>query len=119
MGWTSHLAAIAAAGALASSMIAPASGDTARGDTAPGEPPRSGPVAVDTVTLITGDKVVLQRYADGRQAATVDAARGREHIAFRSVQTDGKLRVIPSDAAGHLAAVRSPGRRRSLRRRGR
>ncbi|MFB7368367.1 S8 family serine peptidase [Streptomyces sp. NPDC056222] len=99
MRWTSYLAAIAAAGALASSMIAPASGDTTQG-----ESPRSVPVSVDQVTLITGDKVVLRRFADGRQAATVDAAPGREHIAFRSMQTDGKLRVIPSDVGGHLAA---------------
>ncbi|MCW2637837.1 MAG: peptidase, partial [Dactylosporangium sp.] len=56
------------------------------------------------VTLITGDVVELAPAGDGRYAATVRPAAGRERITFHTLEVDGGLRVLPSDAVPLLAA---------------
>ncbi|HEY8471134.1 MAG TPA: S8 family serine peptidase [Natronosporangium sp.] len=83
-----------------------------------GEPPDSGsdPVLASTtastvdsqlVSLITGDRVRLDTFSDGRQAATVYPAP-REHgqPGHHTIADGGQLYVIPFDAAplipGHL-----------------
>jgi len=58
------------------------------------------------VTLITGDKVRLTVRPDGRQSAAVVPA-ARDDGRAPSVQTqvrDGRLYVIPDDAAGYLGS---------------
>ena len=59
-------------------------------------PPRTRPEAA-TITLITGDQVVLTKI-DKRYAATVRPAPGRTGVTFHTIETDGGLRVLPSDA---------------------
>jgi subtilisin family serine protease len=59
-------------------------------------PPRARPEAA-TITLITGDQVVLTKI-DKRYAATVRPAPGRTGVTFHTIETDGGLRVLPSDA---------------------
>ncbi len=55
------------------------------------------------VTLITGDRVLLESFPDGRQAATVvPAERGGGAPAFRSLGQDGNLYIIPEDVAGYI-----------------
>ncbi|MEV0950027.1 S8 family serine peptidase [Promicromonospora sp. NPDC050249] len=53
-----------------------------------------------SVTLITGDRVTLTRYADGRSSAAVTPGTGREGIAFQRITEGDRLYVIPSDVAG-------------------
>jgi len=70
-------------------------------------PAQAGPGAA-TITLITGDAVDLTKI-DQRYAATVRPAAGRQGITFHTIETDGGLRVLPSDAiplvdAGRLDA---------------
>jgi len=56
------------------------------------------------VTLITGDVVQLTAAGGGKTAATVRPAPGREGITFKTLEVDGGLRVVPSDAIPLLAA---------------
>ncbi|WP_045746573.1 S8 family peptidase [Actinoplanes rectilineatus] len=60
------------------------------------EEPAAAPV--HTLTLITGDVIQIGQAADGRQTAAVTPAAGRERITFHTVEADGGLRVVPSDA---------------------
>jgi subtilisin family serine protease len=69
------------------------------------EPPAGTPAAlpgsVSTVTLVTGDVVTL----GGPAGTDVVAARGREHIGFRTyTDVDGDLNVIPEDALAGVAS---------------
>ena len=57
------------------------------------------------LTLITGDRVHLSVFPDGRETATVEpASRGdrRPEATFEIRELDGDLHVFPSDAARHL-----------------
>ncbi|MFI7675317.1 S8 family serine peptidase [Actinophytocola sp. NPDC049390] len=83
---TSLLAAVVAA-----SVVVPVAG------AAPGV---AAPAAGPTVTLLTGDKVVV----GGTYGARVLPARGREHVAFQ-IREDvhGDTHVVPSDALPLLA----------------
>ncbi|MDR7275472.1 S8 family peptidase [Catenuloplanes atrovinosus] len=58
------------------------------------------------VTLITGDTVRLTEAAEGRYAATVTPAPGRESVGFHTYQGDGGLRVVPEDAIPLIGAGR-------------
>lgn len=60
-----------------------------------------GPVAESAqVTLITGDRLQVDTYSDGRQSAAIEpAARDGYEPTFQTVQRDGQLYVFPSDAA--------------------
>jgi hypothetical protein len=64
------------------------------------------PVASHTVTLVTGDRVEVQRFADGRQAATVEPGAGRDGMGFHQQEVDGELTVIPEDAVPYVASNR-------------
>ncbi|WP_436531272.1 S8 family peptidase [Actinoplanes sp. HUAS TT8] len=50
------------------------------------------------ITLITGDVVSVTDAGDGRYAATVRPAPGRENIAFRTTEAGNGLQVLPLDA---------------------
>ncbi|MFJ4989822.1 S8 family serine peptidase [Streptomyces sp. NPDC088732] len=52
-----------------------------------------------TVRLITGDRVTLSDAPNGKKAASVQRAPGREHVLFQMTEKDGALTVLPSDAA--------------------
>ncbi|MBB4903964.1 S8 family serine peptidase [Actinophytocola algeriensis] len=80
------------AAAVAASVVVPAAA------AAPGAV--AAPAAGTTVTLLTGDKVVV----GGMYGARVLPAKGREHIAFQVRRdTDGDTHVVPSDAVPLLA----------------
>jgi subtilisin family serine protease len=77
-----------------------------------GRPPiavdRSSAVAATqaptTVTLITGDKVEVQRVSGDRQAATIHPGPGRERVRFEQQEVDGDLRIIPHDVVPYLGS---------------
>src|SRR5690348_6259337 len=86
------------------SLAAPASAATpANPAVKPGTPP-STVVARHTVTLLTGDAVVLEQMADGRQVATVHPPADRSQISYQNRVSNGHAYVIPSDAVPLLAA---------------
>ncbi|MGW0808706.1 S8 family serine peptidase [Nonomuraea sp. NPDC002799] len=72
---------------------------------AAGDPPVT-PATTHTLTLVTGDVIDVQTYADGRQAASPRPAPGRAQPAFKTVERDGDLYVIPDTARALLAANR-------------
>ncbi|GIJ52084.1 peptidase [Virgisporangium aliadipatigenens] len=71
---------------------------------APGPTPPAAATA--RITLITGDVVALSPAGDGRVAASVTPAPGRERITFHTLEVDGGLRVLPSDVVPQIAAGR-------------
>ncbi|MGW1540104.1 hypothetical protein ACWCPM_07530 [Streptomyces sp. NPDC002309] len=56
------------------------------------------------VTLITGDRVTVEKHPSGRQSVSVQPAQGREHIKFIQRQNRGAWPVIPVDALPLLTA---------------
>jgi subtilisin family serine protease len=56
-----------------------------------------------TVTLITGDVVTVTDAGAGKKAATIHPAAGRERVSFHTIEADGGLRVLPSDAVPYLS----------------
>ncbi|GAA4783200.1 S8 family serine peptidase [Streptomyces ziwulingensis] len=88
--------AAAAAVALAAGMTTPAA---AKGER-PAEAAPASPKTVKRVTLITGDRVVV----DGKGRVTgLERAKGREHIPVQVRRADGHTLVIPADAARLVA----------------
>ncbi|MEN3609977.1 S8 family serine peptidase [Plantactinospora sp. ZYX-F-223] len=67
---------------------------------------RSGPAAVHTVTLVTGDVVRLSTFADGRQVAEVDDRGPRKGLGFQLSERDGDLHVTPYEALPLVTAGR-------------
>ncbi|CAL9319155.1 S8 family serine peptidase [Streptomyces sp. SudanB66_2053] len=59
-----------------------------------------------TVRLVTGDRVTVRTDVNGRRTASVTPGEGRRHLLFRTVEEDGRLTVLPSDAAGLVTAGR-------------
>jgi subtilisin family serine protease len=55
------------------------------------------------VTLITGDVVEVTDAGGGKKAATVHPAAGREGVSFHTIEADGGLRVLPSDAVPYIS----------------
>ena len=58
-----------------------------------------------TVTLLTGDRVVLSTSPDGARSASVLRGPGREHIVVQQQATDDALYVIPADVAPLVPGV--------------
>ncbi|HTE56389.1 MAG TPA: S8 family serine peptidase [Kofleriaceae bacterium] len=65
----------------------------------PGARPGRASAPAVTVTLITGDRVVVIG-----ESVRVDAAPSRRGISFRVVRSGGRIRVIPFDAVALLAS---------------
>ncbi|GAA1709028.1 S8 family serine peptidase [Kribbella yunnanensis] len=70
-----------------------------------GSPPQRESVQPTTssVTLITGDVVSVTDAGNGKKAASVQPGPGRERVAFHTVEADGGLRVLPSDAVPYIS----------------
>jgi subtilisin family serine protease len=60
-------------------------------------------VTSTAVTLITGDVVEVTDAGAGKKAAVVRPAAGRERVTFHTVEVDGGLRVLPSDAVPFIS----------------
>jgi subtilisin family serine protease len=59
-----------------------------------------------TVTLLTGDRVLVGRVGGGREVVTVTPARrGGRHVAFATQRAGGDTYVISSDVAGLVPGV--------------
>ncbi|MCX4565105.1 hypothetical protein OOK48_01930 [Streptomyces viridodiastaticus] len=98
-------AAVAAGLTLSAGAVTPiAAGPAAAGTPARAAAPAAGSGA--TVRLITGDRVTVRTDVTGRRTASVTPGEGRRHLLFRTVEEDGHLTVLPSDAAGLVTAGR-------------
>src|SRR4051794_7834797 len=65
----------------------------------------AGPASgVQKVTLVTGDVVQVSDAGGGKKAASVTPAPGRERIAFHTIEVDGGMRVLPSDAVPYISS---------------
>jgi hypothetical protein len=83
---TTGVAATAGGGA-----AVPHGGDTMDAPAAVGREP---------LTLVTGDRVVLDQFGDGRQAVSVEPAdRHGGTPGFHTIEDGGHVNVIPFDAA--------------------
>ncbi|MEU1199859.1 S8 family serine peptidase [Streptomyces sp. NPDC005813] len=60
--------------------------------------------SVHRVTLITGDRVTVTRYADGRQVAAVHPATERGSGGFSTREVDGRVYVTPHSVIPYLAS---------------
>ncbi|WP_217167928.1 S8 family serine peptidase [Streptomyces sp. AC512_CC834] len=98
------LAAISAGLALAAGAVAPV--PALAGTPRQGAPATASDHGAATVKLITGDSVTLTRASDGRQAASVTPGPGRRGLLFRTLEQDGHVTVLPSDADALVAAGR-------------
>lgn len=90
---------------LAVAALALVIGLTTFASAAPAQSRPTGPAPsgnIETVTLITGDHVVLQ----GERVITVRPGKGRKGAAFKQQKDRGDTYVIPSDAAALVAAGR-------------
>ncbi|RZT14847.1 PA domain-containing protein [Kribbella sp. VKM Ac-2569] len=68
-------------------------------------PPSNGTTGkTSLITLITGDVVEVTDAGAGKKAATVRPAAGREGVSFHTVEADGGLRVLPSDAVPFVSS---------------
>ncbi|SFF47249.1 Serine protease, subtilisin family [Actinacidiphila alni] len=99
-------AALSAGLALTLAAAATAAADPHGAAAAPATPAASTADDTATVRLITGDEVTLRTAVAGRQTVAVTPAAGRRGITFRTYEENGRLTVLPSDAAGLVNAGR-------------
>lgn len=100
-------ASLSLATAATLAVVAPAHaahGAPANGTSANGAPAKAAVVSRHTVTLLTGDVVLLENTADGRQVATVQRPAERRNISYQTRYSSGHAYVVPSDAIPLLAA---------------
>ncbi|GAA3568977.1 S8 family peptidase [Kribbella ginsengisoli] len=95
--------AVTLAAVLALSVAAVIPAGAAPPPTTPSTPRATGVPGAKVITLITGDVVELTDAGGGKKAATVRPAPGRERIAFHTIEVDGGLRVLPSDAVPYIS----------------
>ncbi|MFC7247122.1 S8 family serine peptidase [Catellatospora aurea] len=84
--------------------VSPAQQTAAAATTAPDRTAAIPSAGAQSVTLITGDVVTLIDAGGGRSTATVRPAPGRERITFHTLEVDGGLRVLPSDAVPYVVS---------------
>ncbi|MBZ9644511.1 S8 family serine peptidase [Streptomyces sp. PSKA30] len=89
---------------LSAGAVPPVSATTGTADAAPSGAAAMGKTA--TVRLITGDRVTVTTGAAGRSTASVEPGTGRRGVLFRTIEQDGHLSVIPSDASDLVATGR-------------
>ncbi|MEU0952954.1 S8 family serine peptidase [Streptomyces niveus] len=98
------VAAISAGLTLAAGAVAPVSATTS----AVREKPAGGGAAAGSVSvrLITGDRVTLGGGGVDGRVVSVEPGKGRKGIVFRTLEEDGRLTVLPSDAGELVSAGR-------------
>ncbi|WP_394851165.1 hypothetical protein [Pendulispora rubella] len=67
-------------------------------------------MTTDSVTLVTGDRVIVRRVA-GKSLVDIDAGPGRKHIAFDTRVVRGEITVVPSDAMSLVTSGKLDARR--------
>ncbi|MFC8297939.1 S8 family serine peptidase [Micromonospora orduensis] len=104
MHWSPRWLTAGAVGALVVGLAVPASADPPARPVGPNPGPSAPGATPVRVTLITGDQVELAPAAPGRVAATVRPGPGRERVVFQTLEVDGGLRVLPSDAVPYVSS---------------
>lgn len=83
----------------ASATSLPGNGSAEESSSADGVRGHGSTASARTVTLLTGDRVIVSTSSDGRPTATVLHGPGREHMVVRQQVVDDALYVIPADVA--------------------
>ncbi|MCF0097154.1 S8 family serine peptidase [Micromonospora sp. MH99] len=104
MHWSPRWLSAGAVGVLVVGLAAPASAEPPARPTGPSLGTSAPGAAPVRITLITGDQVELAPAAPGRVAATVRPGPGRERVIFQTLEVDGGLRVLPSDALPYVSS---------------
>ncbi|HEY2983147.1 MAG TPA: hypothetical protein VGJ38_03265, partial [Jatrophihabitantaceae bacterium] len=94
----------AAACALSIGVLLAALADPTHGAVAGADPAAPDTAAVQTVTLVTGDRVGIAQTPAGRPSVTLTSPDGAASSAFRVLESGSHLYVIPQDAAGFVGA---------------
>lgn len=98
---------LAVAALVATASAAGAAGGSPPGEPAPPAEPAPSAAEERTVTLLTGDRVIVRSGFDGAVGVTVEPAPGRDGVAFTQQRTaDGDISVIPADAIEDVASGR-------------
>nr|AAP48601.1 probable secreted peptidase [Streptomyces niveus] len=101
------VAAVSVGLTLAAGAVAPVSASSPGG--AQDRPSASGsaaPESAASVRLITGDRVTLGKDDAGGPIVSVEPGPGRGGIIFQTLEQDGRLTVLPSDAGDLVSAGR-------------
>ncbi|MFF2641240.1 S8 family serine peptidase [Streptomyces niveus] len=101
------VAAVSVGLTLAAGAVAPVSASSPGG--AQDRPSASGSAAPEkaaSVRLITGDRVTLGKDDAGGPVVSVEPGPGRRGIIFQTLEQDGRLTVLPSDAGELVSAGR-------------
>ncbi|MGW6795810.1 S8 family serine peptidase [Streptomyces chartreusis] len=98
------MAAISTGLVLAAGFVAPAAARTGTALTAQSVADAASLQRPSIIRLITGDRVTVSTDAEGRRTASVEPGPGRRHVVFRTYEQDGRLTVLPSDAADLVSA---------------
>ncbi|MFD4765751.1 S8 family peptidase [Streptomyces niveus] len=101
------VAAVSVGLTLAAGAVAPVSASSPGG--AQDRPSASGSAAPEkaaSVRLITGDRVTLGKDDAGGPIVSVEPGPGRRGIIFQTLEQDGRLTVLPSDAEELVSAGR-------------
>ncbi|PSL43689.1 subtilisin family serine protease [Saccharothrix carnea] len=88
--------------ALTAALVAAVPAHAAPDRTGHGGPGRASPTDRKTVTLVTGDRVVL----DGDRLLSITPGAHRPNVPFQVTRHGGRLHVVPADVAATLAAGR-------------
>jgi len=94
---------LVAAASPVSSAGAEDGGDQAR---PAGADPAAGRSPSVSVTLVTGDRVVLREETGGRRSVGFEPAEGRAELDVHQMEIDGELHVFPGDAVPYFSADR-------------
>lgn len=78
-------------------------GSAAPTDADPSTAVVAGDLAASSLTLVTGDTLVLTEVGDGRRTVELEPAPGREEVGVHQMEIDGELHVLPLDALPYVA----------------
>ncbi|MFE7620258.1 S8 family serine peptidase [Streptomyces sp. NPDC057496] len=97
-------ASVLAAGLLIATLSPISSGASAAPAPAPAGPDSAGRSQVTSVTLVTGDRVRMETFPDGRKAVSVEPAPGVSPADFTQLEIDKQLYVLPRAALPYISS---------------
>ncbi|MFE6026590.1 S8 family peptidase [Streptomyces niveus] len=104
---TPLVAAVSVGLTLAAGAVAPVSASSPGGaQDRPSASGKAAPQNAASVRLITGDRVTLGKDDAGGPIVSVEPGPGRGGIIFQTLEQDGRLTVLPSDAGELVSAGR-------------
>ncbi|MFH8434612.1 S8 family serine peptidase [Streptomyces sp. NPDC018007] len=97
-------AAVLTAGALIATLAPTSSGASAAPAPAPPGTNSAARPQVASITLVTGDRVRLETFSDGRKTVSVESAPGVPEAGFTQLEIDKQLYVLPRAAMPYISS---------------